>query len=419
MFRKNYYLIILTIALVLTGSLAIFAQTQELSGQVTLKKADGTTEPAAGVTVEVIRIDKKENYPAVTTDEAGNFKVTGIPNEGEFVVSVNGPKINPEVSQSVNAQTAKGITLAVTPGDGKKYTVDQIREAIAKAEADLTAEEKKAREEFEANKKKIEGSNAAIAKALDEGVKAFDAKNYDLAIAKFDEGYQASPDYIGSAPGMLNNKGIALVERAVLNYNKMVQSKDPAERTALKPKVNKDFEDGIEAYSLSWKVTQKAKPEEIAKIQKNYDANKALTLTGVQKAVNLMNRTESVSEAKKVEVLELMRVYLGSEKDPKKKASAQLDFASYLLKANDYDNAIIEYRKAVELEPNNADAVGGLGLSLWTATYGSEDTAKKQEALNYMQYFLDIAPKDHKLRDGIEGGVADLKSQKLTPKKIK
>ena len=89
-----------------------------------------------------------------------------------------------------------------------------------------------------------------------------------------------------------------------------------------------------------------------------------------------------------------------------------------MLTANDYDNAIVEYRKAVEMSPNNADAVGGFGLSLWTMSYGSEDTAKKQEALNYMQYYLDIAPKDHKLRDGIEGGVADLKAQKLKPQKI-
>lgn len=417
MFRKNYYLIILTIALVLTGSLATFAQTSEISGQIMVKKADGTTEPAAGVTVEVLRIDKKEIYPAVTTDATGNFKVTGIPNEGEFVISVSGEKISPDVSQSVTPGT-KTVNMVVSPGDGKKYTEAQIREAIAKAESELTAEEKKQREEYEVSKKKVEGANAAVSKASDEGVKAFNDKNYDVAIVKFDEGYKASPDYIGHAPGMLNNKGAALVERAVINYNKMVQSKDPAEKADLSPKVSKDFEDAIESYSLAWKVEKIAKPEEIAKIQKNYDLNKSLTLTGAQRAVNLMARTKVVSEAKKDAVLELMHEYIAFEKDSKKKEAAQIDLASYLQKANDFDNAVIEYRKAAVDSPNNPDVIGGFGLVLYTVAYESTDISKKQEALDYLQHYLDIAPKDHPLRDGIEGGVADLKSQKLTPKKI-
>ena len=40
---------------------------------------------------------------------------------------------------------------------------------------------------------------------------------------------------------MLNNKAASLVRRAVTNYNKMVQSKDAAEKTELKPKVKTGF----------------------------------------------------------------------------------------------------------------------------------------------------------------------------------
>ena len=42
-------------------------------------------------------------------------------------------------------------------------------------------------------------------RALEEGNQAFNSKNYDIAIVKFEEGYKASPDFVGSAPVLLNN----------------------------------------------------------------------------------------------------------------------------------------------------------------------------------------------------------------------
>lgn len=81
----------------------------------------------------------------------------------------------------------------------------------------MTAEQKKAQAEFEKQKadienknKKIESENAIISQALKDGNAAFNAKDWDLAITKYTEGIAASPNFAGSAPVLLNNKGAAL-----------------------------------------------------------------------------------------------------------------------------------------------------------------------------------------------------------------
>lgn len=417
MFRKNYYLFVFAIALFLGSNIAIFAQTtSEISGRVELKKVDGTTEPVAGALIEVYRTDKKVTLPSVKTDAAGNFTVSGVPNEGEYVLAVSGEKIKTEVSDIISFG-AKNVNFLVSPGDGSRYSEAQIREALAKA-GDLTAEQKKEREEFEAKKKQVEGETQLINRALSEGIKAYTAKDFDLAIVKFEEGYQANTKYIGSAPILLNNKGSSLVRRAVLNYNTMVQSKDQAQKNELRPKINKDFEDAIDAFSKAWTIIKDAKPDEIAKIQKNFDENKVLTLTFTQDAVNFMIKTEGTSEAQKDNVRTLMGEYIAFEKDAKKKEAAQVEVGLYMLRVVDFENAIVEYHKALEIAPKNPDAIGGLGLSLYMASFESTDMARKQEALNYMQHFLDTAPENHPLRAGIDSGVEDLKAQKLKPQKV-
>lgn len=415
MFRKNYYLFILTIALFLAGSITAFAQNAQISGRVELKKADGATEPVAGALIEVLRIDQKVSFPGVKTDAAGNYTVSGIPNEGEYIVLVSGEKLKAATSDIVSFG-AKNVNFVLAPGDGLKFSEEQIREALTKS-GDLTAAQKAERAKIEAKNKNVMETNALVSKALAEGNKAFDAKNYDLAIAKFDEGYKASPDFVGSAPVLLNNKALSLSQRAVANYNKMVSSKDAAEKADLRPKVIQDFEESVDSYSKSWAVSKGANPTDIQD-QKMFEQVKGQTLTGMQEVVRLMVRTKLVSTAKKNDVLSIMQEYTAFETDKAKKLTAQVSVGDYLIAAQDFDNAAVEYRKAVDMDSKNPDAVGGLGLALWTVTYETEDTARKQEALNYMQHFLDIAPKDHPLRDGIDSGVEDLKSQKLKPQKV-
>ena len=59
------------------------------------------------------------------------------------------------------------------------------------------------------------------------GNDALKAKNYDLAIAQYDEGLTADPEHPG-APALLTNKTMALNRRAVERYNAAVKNPDDA-----------------------------------------------------------------------------------------------------------------------------------------------------------------------------------------------
>jgi tetratricopeptide (TPR) repeat protein len=200
----------------------------------------------------------------------------------------------------------------------------------------------------------------------------------------------------------------------------MVTSKDPAEKNPLKLSVGKDFEDAIVCYGKSWTLSTNAKPEEITN-PKNYEESKAQALNGAQDTVRLTVRTELIPEAQKETVKTLMTAYIAAEVDKTKKITGQIILANFFNKIFDFENAVIEWRKAVGLASSNPEAVGGLGLALYTVSYGladPENMARKQEALNYLQYFLEIAPKDNPLVLGIGDAINDLKAQKLKPQKI-
>jgi hypothetical protein len=221
MFRKNYLIGFLTIALFLIGSPAIFAQTTApIGGRVELKGADGTMTPVEGALVEVYRTDVKSKFPSDTTDKKGKFSFAGLPLGAVFVLSISGPGINPEIIPNIKAGMDQ-LVINVLPGDGKKWTEDEVRQAVSggttNQSTELTADQKKQKEEYDkkvaeikAKNEKIQSQTAVVQKALDEGNAAFNSKNYDVAVVKYEEGFQANPDFVGSAPVLLNNKGAAL-----------------------------------------------------------------------------------------------------------------------------------------------------------------------------------------------------------------
>lgn len=427
MFRKHINLIIIIAVLITSGSIAAFAQTAGLAGRVVLKKADGTTSPVEGVVVQVVRLDQKGISLEDKTNKRGEFAFVSVPLGGTYILSVSGVGIAPALSQNLRAG-AQGIVIEVSEGDGRRLTEEEVKSVVNSSNTqsgEITAEQKKQQEELDRQRAEIETKNAKIVaaeaiinRAGNEGIKAFKEKNYDLAISLFEEGYQASPDYIGSAPVMLNNKGASHVGRALVSYNTMVQSKDAALKAELRPKVSEDFAAAIDAYGLAWKVAKAGKAEEIAKIQKNFEASNTQTLVGAEDAVRLMVRTDSASEEKKEVVTELMSEYVAFEKDKTKKENAQINLGMYMNKVYDFDAAVKEFRKATEIAPNNPDAVGYLALALYTLASMKDDTALRQEALNYLQYFVETAPKDHAFQADFPPVINELKALKLKPQKI-
>lgn len=426
-------------ALVLAGSTVLLAQTAPLSGTVVVKKDDGTTEPAQGATVEVYRTDIKGKFPSAKTNKKGEFSFAGLPLGATFVFSVSGPNIAPTYLPNVRAGVDK-IVINTTPGDGKKWTEEEVRKSLSSpttaatttnntktsTKTDLTAEQKKAMEEqakitaeITEKNKKIEGENAILQAAMKAGNEAFNSKNYDVAIAKYDEGYNTNQTFIGSAPGFLNNKAAALTNRGVDTYNQTVKMTDAAAKVQNYTKATKDFSDAVDAYNASWTILKNAPAAEITN-QQSFDSNKQQALNGFRSVVKYMIQTEKVDPAKVPVITSMLGDYLAFETDPVKKTEAEVFLGDIYRINGDSENAIIEYKKVLAKSPTNIDALAGLGLSQANAGYNKDGTindAMMQEAINNLQRFSDTAPENHKLKASVKETVDYLKTQNFKPQK--
>ena len=78
------------------------------------------------------------------------------------------------------------------------------------------------------------------------------------------------------------------------------------------------------------------------------------------------------------------------------------------------DKAMAAFQAIVASQPDNPDANLGLGLSI----YSTGDKTKFQEAANYLQHFVDVAPDAHPFKADAKAILAEMKNtEKITPEK--
>jgi tetratricopeptide (TPR) repeat protein len=423
----NSFIFTLVLSLVCLGS--AYAQTAPVTGKVELLKADGTREPAAGALVEPFRTDMKGGAPSAKTGAKGEFSFAGMQLGATYVLSVSGPNLSPTYLPNVKAGQER-LLITVKPGDGTRLTEDEVKlgssmaTATGAEKAKLTEEQMKAKAEYEAKVKEVEAKNAkankvndVVGRAIKEGNDAFTAKNYDLAIAKYEEGIAVDPEYVGSAPVFYNNRGAALMARAVNTYNASIKMTDATQKLAGLTSTKKDLTDAATGYLKSWTLMKAAAPAEVAD-KANFDAAKTTTLKGSRDIFRMAVKTEQVDaptiEAAKV----LIPEYLAAEQDAAAKAEARLIYADLYRVSGDSENAIAEYKKILETTPTDLDAMAGAGLSLVNLGYMNDDKTKLQEGANLLQQFANTAPASHKYKDDAVALIENLKKeQNVTPQK--
>jgi tetratricopeptide (TPR) repeat protein len=114
--------------------------------------------------------------------------------------------------------------------------------------------------------------------------------------------------------------------------------------------------------------------------------------------------------------LAAFKEYLAVETDPAKKAKAQLDMAQMLLDAGAADKALAEFKTILTATPDSPEANLGAGL----AVYATGDKTKFQEAANFLQKFVEVAPDNNPMKDDAKAILAELKnSENVTPEKTK
>ena len=432
----------LAVAVLLSfASISAVAQVGELRGTVMMAQADGQKVPLADAQIDVFRTDIKGEYKT-KTNKKGEWVFAGIPFVGTYVVSVSHPTASPTFIPGVKAGRGIPVELEVKPGDGKRLTLDEIRNAggataapanpaapgntgggAKESEADKAKREELLRKnkEIEEGNKKIEAANATIARTFKAGNEALTAANaagknsevaipkYTDAITQFDEGLAADPEQ----PALLTNKAVALKGRGVQKYNSAVSTKlDDAAKTALIEGAKSDFKGAAEAATKAVTLLKaQTVPTDPAELQR-YNGNKYAALITQAESMRLfVSKVDGTQSAAGVTAF---KDYIAMETDPAKKVKAQLDLAQMLLDANQADKALAEYEAILATTPDNPDANFGAGMAL----YAQQDKAKYQDAANYLQKFVEKAPAGHQFKDEAKLILDDMKAnQNVTPDK--
>jgi tetratricopeptide (TPR) repeat protein len=430
---SKYFVGVLAVAvLVAVASVPAFAQVGELRGTVMMEQ-NGQKVPLAEAKIDVYRTDMKGTYET-KTNKKGEFVFAGLPFVGTYAVAASHPTARPNFVPGVRPGRGQAVEVVVTPGDGKRLTYDEVVKATAAAPpagsggsesaADKAkAEElRKKNEEIAAANKKISESNEVIARtfkagneALTAGNAASTAKNteqavqkYTEAVTQYDEGLAADPEQ----PAILTNKAVALKARGVQRYNAAITSKtlDDAGRTAALESAKADFkaaaESSTKAVNLLKAQANPTDPAEADRLNKNKYAALLTHAESMRLFVSKVDTTQTEAG------LTAFKDYMAIETDPAKKAKAQLDAAQMLLDSGSADKALVEFQAVLQSQPDNPEANLGAGLAL----YSVQDKAKYQEAANYLQKFVDVAPDTNPMKDDAKAILAELKStEKVVP----
>lgn len=441
MIGKYFFGALAVAILVVSASISAVAQVGELRGTVMMQQADGQKVPLADAQIDVFRTDISGKYNT-KTNKKGEFVFAGLPFVGTYVVAVSHETASPNFIPGVRVGRGVPVELVVTPGAGKRLTIDEIKAAGGTAPPSdgrsggnsgggESAEDKAKREEMlrknkeiEESNKKITAANEIIGRTFKTGNEALAAANaasktqnseqaiqkFTEAVTQFDEGLAADPEQAA----LLTNKAVALKGRGVEKYNNTIRSKtlDDAGRTAALEGAKADFKAAAEASSKAVQLLKaQTVPTDPAE-QARYNGNKYAAMLTNAESMRLF--VSKVDPSKSAEGIAAFKDYIAVETDATKKNKAQLDAAQMLLDSGAADLAFAEFKTVLTSTPDSPEANLGAGLAL----YATNDKAKFQEAVNYIQRFVDVAPDSHAFKDDAKAILAAIKaSENITPEK--
>ena len=441
MIGKHFFGALAVAILVASASLTAVAQVGELRGHVWMQQADGQKVPLADAQIDVFRTDMTAKYNT-KTNKKGEFVFAGLPFIGVYTVAASHPTAGPTFVPGVKVGREIPVELTVSPGTGKRLTFEEIKSAgggsatpaaANGAAAQPSAEDKAKLEELRKKNAEIEASNKKITEANEVIGRTFKAGNesltaagaaskannteeavakYTAALTQYDEGLAADPEQ----PAILTNKAVALKGRGVERFNSAVRSKtlDDAGRSAALQTAKDDFkaaaETSAKAVTLIKAMPVPADPAELQR----YNGNKYAAMITQAESMRLFVSKGDPTQADAG--LAAYKDYLAVETDPAKKAKAQLDMAQMLLDAGAGDKALAEFKTILAATPDSPEANLGAGL----AVYATGDKAKFQEAANYLQKFVEVAPDTNPMKADAKAILTELKNtENVTPEKTK
>ncbi len=396
--RSKILLNLFAAALVVALSAVASAQVVTAKGNVMLKQADGTTVPVQGAVIKFYRTDINQTFEA-KTDKRGEYVNVGIPLVGIFTIAVSAPGARPDYIPNVKISQHTDNNFTLEPGDGAVLTLEQIKAARMAAPTGAvspanTAEAKKKADAMAAERARVEAENAKATELnvklpdiLKAGNAALMAKNYDEAVTQYNQGIQLDP-----TQGVFHrNKAVALRARAVDKFNAAMKAKDQAGKDAARA----DFQASAES-------AEKA----VAILRQNASKNAASAPTGAANSEEvgyLSDRAESYRLALQTSAqvdtnaaATAIEEYINVEPDAVKKDKAQSSLGDALFFAGKIDESVAKFREILAKNPNNLDAMYGLGIALAAKVMdASKDAALITEARDSLQQFVNKAPEGY------------------------
>jgi tetratricopeptide (TPR) repeat protein len=168
--------------------------------------------------------------------------------------------------------------------------------------------------EIEARNKQIIENNQQVQNALNDGIIAFKAKNYNLAIEKFDEAIKLDPGYWGTAPVLLTNKAMVLRTVGVNKYNEAAINKQDVSGEA-----NQYFTDAVKSLSTALQIFSNTPIAEADLDRESFEKFKFNTLKELTECYRLLALTD---KTKINEAVRAFENYIEAETDNLKKDKA-------------------------------------------------------------------------------------------------
>src|ERR1051325_4136687 len=223
MISKYFLAAFAVTVLVAAAAVTTSAQVAELRGHVFMQQADGQKVPLADAVIDVFRTDLNAKYNT-KTNKKGEFVFAGLPFTGTYTVAASHPTAAPNFIPGVKAGREIPCEITVTPGNGKRLTLEELKSATptnaggssaggssrgeSAADKATRAEIMRKNAEIEAGNKKITEANEIIARTFKAGNEALQAgttashannsdeaiKQYTVAVGQYDEGLAADAE---------------------------------------------------------------------------------------------------------------------------------------------------------------------------------------------------------------------------------
>lgn len=397
-------------AAVVLLSTVVLAQTSQVEGTVKLKGADGSLKPAPGVLIDIYRIDIKGHYD-VKTDKNGHFVRLGLPIQGTYLFVFSGPGASPTWMNNVRIAQMPVVDTTLDPGDGRTLTLEEIQKQIAQQKSGgggggggapaapkaLSPADKAkmeaAQKEMEANAKEgkeLQASFDSAVKHFNEGVKLKAASNYEAALSEFEESTKLDPS---KNKNFIEIGHRANAQVAETHYQIGADKFNKKDRDGAKP----HFEQAVTSINKAIAVASTATddPTVTADLITYYsilDKNAQILVENYGQA-NLVDAT--VKDLDKAETI-----------DAANKNKWGVLKADLYRSGGRTDEAVAAYKKVLAADPNYADAIYGLGLTL----IGSSERAQIQEGANALAEFLAKAPATDKRVPIVKSSLEELKN---------